>query len=119
MVIFGLVTYVLAEFFMYTYKAPTVVFGMTVIRICDKIVWLSLDQMKLESYGTFYRSLGVGAVDAVGKVAAALASFVVFPLFTIDPYLPFIILGSLSLVTIILVSLHPIELTQKPLDESL
>lgn len=108
---FGLILFVSVEFIMYKFRAPTVVFGMIMIRVADAIVWLSLLQLTIESYTTFYRSLGVGMAVAVGKLGSIVAGFTAFTLFAIDPYLPFLVLGCLSLITIILVLIHPIDLT--------
>jgi hypothetical protein len=111
MVLFGLILYVLSEFLIYKFEAPMVVIGMTLIRVADKLVWLSLHQLKLESYLTYYRTLGVGMAESIGKFAACFSSFIVFSLFDIDPYLPFLFFGCLSLITICLVSIFPKDLT--------
>ena len=42
-IIFGLSVYVLAEFLIFYFKAPSVVFGMTLIRMSDKLVWMTIN----------------------------------------------------------------------------
>ena len=38
----GLFTFSLCELIMFFYKKPIILVGMTLIRICDKVVWISL-----------------------------------------------------------------------------
>jgi hypothetical protein len=112
MVIYGLILYIVAEFMIYYYRSSLILFGMVIIKIADKLIWLSLNQLKIESYLTFYRTLGVGMAESMGKISATCSSFIVFNLFYIDPYLPFLVLGLLSIVTLVFVTLFPIDLTQ-------
>jgi hypothetical protein len=42
-VAFGLIMYSLSELIMYKYGASTVIVGMVIIRMSDKIVWISLN----------------------------------------------------------------------------
>ena len=60
MVLGGLILFVGAEFLIYRYREAVIVLGLTLIRVADKIVWLALNQLKMESYSTYYRTLGVG-----------------------------------------------------------
>jgi hypothetical protein len=101
----------MAEFFIYSYREDAVVLGMIAIRVSDKLVWLCFNQIKIESYITYYRTLGTGVTEALGKFAAATSSFVVFFIFNIDPFLPFLVFGCMSLITVILVLIHPVDLT--------
>jgi hypothetical protein len=43
MIIYGLIVFIAAEFYIYTYKADSVVIGLALIRIADKLVWPALN----------------------------------------------------------------------------
>jgi hypothetical protein len=48
-----------------------------------------------ELYPTLYRTLGYGCATGFGRVGAFLSSFIIFSLFYIESYLPFIAFGVL------------------------
>lgn len=65
----------------------------------------------LESYSTKLRTLGFGTVNCIGKAAGAASPFIFIPLYFDEVFLPFIVLGILTIVNICAVLLLPYELT--------
>jgi hypothetical protein len=49
--------------------------------------------------------------ETVGKVASSVSGVVVLSVFAIDPYLPFLLLGLMSVFTLTLTALFPVDLT--------
>lgn len=86
-------------------------YGITLSRMCDKVVWLAVHQVKIESYSTAARTLGVGMADGIGKFAASASPALVFPLYYMDPYLPFLVLGMMSTINVGFIIYHPVDLT--------
>ena len=54
--------------------------------------------------------------DALARTGYIFATGLAFYLFFIDTYLPFIVFGLMTQITILLVCIHPVDLTSKPLD---
>jgi hypothetical protein len=107
----GLISYIFTQFAMYYYRKSFLIVGMILLRATSKICISALQQLKLDSFTTILRTLGVGSTDCLGRIAAIFSSYIAFNLFYIDPYLPFLVFGLLSLITVICVAIHPIELT--------
>lgn len=66
---------------------------------------------------TLLRSLGVGFADGIGRIGTIVSPMVIITIYKTDPYLPFLVMAISSLVNIMFVWLHPVELTSKPLDD--
>lgn len=81
------------------------------LRFSFRIVWSGLNALPAESYSTHLRSLGVGAAHGTGKIAGALASFAVLPLFYKSAFLPFYFGACLSLLCIIILIFYPVDAT--------
>lgn len=67
--------------------------------------------MKIESYATNLRTLGVGAADSISKIGSTLATIIAFWLFYKDPSLPFVTFGFMTFITFAFTLRHPIDLT--------
>jgi len=69
-----------------------------------------------ELYPTLYRTLGYGLASAVGRVGAFLSAFVVFPLYFVDTYLPFISFFAVCFIAMITTFTIPYDTTMRYLD---
>jgi hypothetical protein len=94
-----------------------IIVAIMTIRFADRMIWTCMHQAKMECYSTYYRTLGTGTSQFFGFSGAAAAPFFLFPLFYIDPYLPFLIIGLISIPFLIAAIIHPVNATNKILDD--
>ena len=84
---------------------------MLLIKIATRGMFSTLFIVCCESYPLYLRSKGSGLAMAVGKVASIPSPYVLFPLFAIDPYLPFLILCVLGVFMVLLAITYPTDRT--------
>jgi hypothetical protein len=61
--------------------------------------------------------MGVGIADGFSRIGSIICPFLIIPLLKIDIYSSFLVLAFVSLANILFVWLHPIDLTNKALDD--
>lgn len=81
------------------------------LRFSFRIIWSGLNALPAESYPTHLRTLGVGTAHGIGKIAGALSSFAILPLFYYSTFLPFYFGALFSLICIIILLFYPIDAT--------
>lgn len=59
----------------------------------------------------------MGFADGVGRIGTIISPIIILSIYRTDPYLPFLVMAIFSLTNVIFVWLHPVELTNKPLDD--
>lgn len=116
LLILGLIIFSITVISIYYFRNPTIFIGVIIIRAADRLIWLGIHPLKVETYQTIYRSLGVGYAEAMGKLAGGLIPFAMFPMFYYEPFLPFLLFFLLGILTIIFAWIHPIEMTSKGID---
>ena len=84
---------------------------MLLIKIATRGMFSTLFIICCESYPLYLRSKGNGLAMAVGKVVSIPSPYVLFPLFGIDPYLPFLVLSVLAVFMIGLSVTYPTDRT--------
>lgn len=92
------------------------VFGLFIFKFCCKVNWGTLNVLFAESYHTLYRSLGVGITMSVGRIAASIVPFIIYPIHFGNSYLPFLICSGLTFLAGVLLVYYPVDLTKKSLD---
>lgn len=73
--------------------------------------------MACESYPLHLRSKGCGFVYSFGKIVIVPSPYILFPLFYISSYLPFLLMFLIGIIMLILTLLYPTYKTQEKLEE--
>ncbi|CAD8146111.1 unnamed protein product [Paramecium octaurelia] len=115
-IIYASILLVITNLLLYIYQASFLFVGMLLIKIATRGMFSTLFIICCESYPLHLRSRGSGLAMAVGKVVSIPSPYVLFPLFAIDPYLPFLILSVLGTLMIALSITYPSDRTQKHLE---
>jgi len=112
----GLILLSIVEVSLYLGKKSIIIASVVIIRFSIRIIWSSFIVISSESFPTRTRSLGVGITSGIGKIFGSISPFFMIPLFYVNPYLPFLVAGIISLLVAVLVFFHPLDLTCEPLD---
>ena len=107
----------IANFTIYYSKLSNLGIILFVSRFFMKNGYSMLIPFTCEIYPTLLRTLGYGYAAAFGKFGAFVSAFVVFPLFYINTFLPFIAISILCLLASITVAFIPFDTRNKWLDQ--
>ncbi|KAM3128991.1 hypothetical protein pb186bvf_018908 [Paramecium bursaria] len=101
---------------LYFLRESFLVIGMQMIKVGTRGLFSTVLLVGSESYPTKLRSKISGTGQGIGKIASIPTPFLMLPLYYIDPYLPFLVLGILVIVMLIIVLTYPEDKTQQPLE---
>ena len=103
----GYVIVIIAMALLYTFRNDAVFFCVALQRSSQRLTWIFLTIITLESFNTKLRTLGYGVCNLIGKLFGAVSPFIFIPLYFQQAYLPFLILGVLTIITALNVFLLP------------
>lgn len=64
-----------------------------------------------ESYSTIYRAMGISIGASLGRLAAAVGPFIIYPIYKMDNRLPFLYFTILCICGLICILTYPLETT--------
>lgn len=85
--------------------------SMLFIKIATRALFSTTYILSCESYVGGYRTLGSAMAAAVGRCAGIPAPYIMFPLFFIDPYLPFLFNTIVAIILLVTAFTYPIDKT--------
>ena len=106
----------LFNIYLYFRKEKFLLEGMLLLKICIRALFSSTHILACESYASNYRTLGVGYAVGVGRLSGVIGPYILFPLYFIEPYLPFLFLSIIMFILFVTVLLIREDKTQKPLE---
>ncbi|CAK81843.1 unnamed protein product (macronuclear) [Paramecium tetraurelia] len=107
---------VLANASLYIFREHILFFGLLLIKLACRALFSTLGLVCCESYPLQLRAQGTAIAFGIGKTASIPSPFFLFPLFYLDPYLPFALMSVLSIIMIITNCLIGEDKTMKPLE---
>lgn len=116
MIVMSLAFMILALLSIYFYPGSMMVLGISLYKFFLSFLWPSLLVFTNESYDTRLRSMGIGSLQAISKIASIFTPTIAFVLFTTDPSYPFIFLCSVLTVALLVGITFTGDKTQQPLD---
>ncbi|CAD8104679.1 unnamed protein product [Paramecium sonneborni] len=96
--VFSAAALFVANGLLYVFRNSFLFVGLFIIKISTRGLFLTIGLLTCETYPLYLRSQGCGLVQAIGKIGAIPSPYFLFPLFFIDPYLPFGLMCILSIV---------------------
>ena len=79
--------------YLYFRKEKFLLEGMLLLKICNRALFSTTNILACESYASNYRSMGVGYAVGVGRLSGVIGPYILFPLYFIEPYLPFLFIA--------------------------
>ncbi|KAM3127911.1 hypothetical protein pb186bvf_019981 [Paramecium bursaria] len=73
-------------------KEKFLLIGMIIMIIGNRATFATINILACESYASNYRSLGVGYGQFVGAIPGIIGPYIIFQLYAIEPYLPFVLI---------------------------
>ncbi|CAD8064426.1 unnamed protein product [Paramecium sonneborni] len=107
---------VLANASLYFFRQQILFIGLLLIKLACRALFSTLGLVCCESYPLQLRSQGTAIAFGIGKTSSIPSPFILFPLFYIDPYLPFAVMSVLQIVMIIINHMIQDDKTMKPLE---
>ena len=95
------------NFSLYVWGESILYVGLLAIKIATRGLFSTSLILTSESYPLKLRSKGSGLAQGIGKLVAIPSPYIIFPLFYIDPYLPFGMLCILALLMILIAYSYP------------
>ncbi|CAD8110414.1 unnamed protein product [Paramecium sonneborni] len=101
---------------LYIFQEQFLYLGLFIIKIATRGLFSTIGILACESYPLYLRSQGCGIAQAIGKIGVIPSPYFLFPLLFYDPYLPFLLMGLLSILILIFACVFDKDKTQKHLE---
>ena len=82
---------------------------MSLLKFWGRFIALIISPLVAESYSTILRAMGLGVGGAISRIASAMAPFIVYELFLIENYLPYLIFSIGFFVCLIIMCTFPLD----------
>jgi MFS family permease len=116
LILVGISLSIVFAFIIWHWRIRHLLIGFIAFRFFNRMTFISISPLVVESYSTVYRSLGIGTTTAVGRVGGFVSSAIFFPLYNKDNYIPFFFSMLLFMILFFIFATFPRDLTNKPLD---
>ncbi|CAK77301.1 unnamed protein product (macronuclear) [Paramecium tetraurelia] len=107
---------IIANSLLYILRQRFLFIGLLLIKLATRALYSTLGLVCCESYPLSLRSQGTAIAYGIGKSSAIPSPFFLFPLFYIDPYLPFALMCLFSIIMLIVDCFIENDKTMKPLE---
>ncbi|CAD8074836.1 unnamed protein product [Paramecium sonneborni] len=107
---------IFANGLLYLLRQKFLFIGLLLIKLATRALFSTLGLVCCESYPLSLRSQGTAMAYGIGKSSAIPSPFFLFPLFYIDPYLPFAVMCLFSVIMLIIDCFIENDKTMKPLE---